>query len=321
MRAVRIHAPGSAELVEMPVPEAADGEVLVRVRVTSICATDRRMLALGADPPRVPGHEVGGRLEDGTEVGVHPDVGCGECEQCRAGFENRCPRRVAIGLDRDGGLAQWVAVPADHVVPTNGIDPEAVPLLEPLACCLHAVRLLAVRPGERAIVIGAGGMGILATWALQAAGARVAVVQRSADRRRAAADLGADAALGPDDDVDEALGGPGAACLVTAPGARALGCALERVGVGGRVHAFAGAMGRALVDANLIHYRHLTLVGSSGSTIEDYRRARDLARSGDAPLERIPRCTVSLDEAPQALRWDRPPSGLKVTVRVQEEAA
>jgi L-iditol 2-dehydrogenase len=321
MRAVRIQAPGSAELVEMPVPEAAAGEVLVRVSAASVCATDRRMLARGAEPPRVPGHEVGGRLEDGTDVGVHPDVGCGECEQCRAGFGNRCFRRVSIGLQRDGGLAEWVAVPAGHVVPTDGIDADLVPLLEPLACCLHAVELLRVRPGDRAIVVGAGGMGILGMWAFQAASARVAVVQRSADRRRAAADLGADAALGPDGDVDDALGGASAACLVTAPGAEALGWALERVGVGGRVHAFAGTPDGALVDANLVHYRHLTLVGSSGSTIEDYRRARDLARSGDVPLARMPRWVVSLDEAPQALGWNRPPSGLKVTVRVQEEAA
>jgi threonine dehydrogenase-like Zn-dependent dehydrogenase len=321
MRAVRIQAPGSAELVEMPVPEAAAGEVLVRVSAASVCATDRRMLARGAEPPRVPGHEVGGRLEDGTDVGVHPDVGCGECGQCRAGFGNRCSRRVSIGLQRDGGLAEWVAVPAGHVVPTEGIDADLVPLLEPLACCLHAVELLRVQPGDRAIVVGAGGMGILGMWALQAASARVAVVQRSADRRRAAADLGADAALGPDGDVDDALGGVSAACLVTAPGAEALGWALERVGVGGRVHAFAGTPDGAFVDANLVHYRHLTLVGSSGSTIEDYRRARDLARSGDVPLARMPRWVVSLDEAPQALGWNRPPSGLKVTVRVREEAA
>lgn len=321
MRAVRIQAPGSAELVDMPVPEAAAGEVLVRVSAASICATDMRMLARGAEPPRVPGHEVGGRLGDGTEVGVHPDVGCGECEQCRAGFGNRCSRRVSIGLQRDGGLAEWVAVPAGHVVPTDGIDADLVPLLEPLACCLHAVELLRVRPGDRAIVIGAGGMGILGMWALQAAGATVAVVQRSEDRRRAAADLGADAALGPDDDVDDALGGASAACLVTAPGAEALEWALGRVGVGGRVHAFAGTPDGAPIDANLVHYRHLTLVGSSGSTIEDYRRARDLARSGDVALARMPRWVVSLDEAPQALGWNRPPSGLKVTVRVQEEAA
>lgn len=321
MRAVRIHAPGAAELVEMPVPEAVTGEALVRVRAASICATDRRMLARGADPPRVPGHEIGGTLDDGTPVGVHPDVGCGACAHCRGGFGNRCRRRVSIGLQRDGGLAEWVAVPAEHAVPVEGLDAELIPLLEPLACCLHAVRLLGVGPGDRAIVIGAGGMGILGTWALQSAGARVAVVQRSAERRRGAAELGADAALGPEDDVEEALGGESVACLVTAPGAEATRWALERVGVGGRVHAFAGTPDGALVDANLVHYRHLTLVGSSGSTIDDYRRARDLARSGAVVLERMPRCVVSLAEVPEALRWDRPPSGLRVTVRVHEEAA
>lgn len=320
MRAVRIGAPGSAELVETPVPEATAGEVLVRVTAASICATDRRMLSRGAEPPRVPGHEIGGRLEDGTPVGVHPDIGCGVCARCRAGFGNRCARRVSIGLHRDGGLAEWVAAPAGHVVPADGIDAELVPLLEPLACCLHAVRLLEVGPGDRVIVIGAGSMGILGTWALRAAGARVAVVQRSTDRRRVAAELGADAALGPDDDVEAALGGESVACLVTASGSEALGWALEHVGVGGRVHAFAGSPDGAPVDANLVHYRHLTLVGSTGSTIRDYHRALDLAETGAVPLATMPRRAVTLEEAPEALSWDRPPSGLRVTVRMQEEA-
>lgn len=88
------------------------------------------------------------------------------------------------------------------------------------------------------------------------------------------------------------------AALVTAPGVEALSWAIEHVDVGGRVHAFAGSPGGAPIDANLVHYRHLRLVGSTGSTIDDYRRARDLASSGSVPLERLPSRTVSLDEIP-----------------------
>ena len=76
------------------------------------------------------------------------------------------------------------------------------------------------------------------------------------------------------------------AALVTAPGVEALSWAIDHVDVGGRVHAFAGTPGGAPVDANIVHYRHLRLVGSTGSTVEDYRRARDLARSGAVPLDR-----------------------------------
>jgi threonine dehydrogenase-like Zn-dependent dehydrogenase len=259
---------------------------------------------------------VAGRLDDGTPVGVHPNLGCGRCEWCAVGLENRCPNHVDIGIQRDGGLAEWLAVPEGHVVPLDGFPMVLAPFVEPLACCLHAVSLLDVRDGDSALVIGAGSLGILGMWALQAAGARVAVMQRSETRRRLAAQLGADAVLGPDEDPELALGGSPRAALVTAPGADALLWALDRVAPGGRVHAFAGTPGGAPVDANVVHYRHLSLVGSTGSMVEDYRRGLAMARSGSISLERLPVDTVSLEAVPQILLDPAPdPRTLKFVVR------
>jgi D-arabinose 1-dehydrogenase-like Zn-dependent alcohol dehydrogenase len=109
--------------------------------------------------------------------------------------------------------------------------------------------MLDAGPDELAVVVGAGTLGIIGMWALQAAGARVAVVQRSDARRRLAAELGADAVLEPGADVEAALGSRPRAALVTAPGVEALSWALERVDVDGRVHAFAGIPGGAPIDA------------------------------------------------------------------------
>jgi threonine dehydrogenase-like Zn-dependent dehydrogenase len=104
--------------------------------------------------------------------------------------------------------------------------------------------------------------------------------------------------------------------LVTAPGVEALSWAVEHVDVGGRVHAFAGSPGGAHIDANVVHYRHLRLMGSTGSTVDDYRRARDLARSGSVPLERLPSRTVSLEDVPEILLDARPdPRTLRIVVR------
>jgi L-iditol 2-dehydrogenase len=164
--------------------------------------------------------------------------------------------------------------------------------------------------------VGAGTLGIIGMWALQAAGARVAVVQRSETRRRLAAELGADTVLEPTDDVAAALGSPPSVALVTAPGVEALSWAVEHVDVGGRVHAFAGSPGGAPIDANIVHYRHLRLVGSTGSTVEDYRRALELGRSGAIPLDRMPSRTVTLDEVPRILLdRDPDPRMLRVVVR------
>jgi L-iditol 2-dehydrogenase len=315
MRAIRIGAAGGAELVDLERPEPGPGEALVRVEAAAICATDRKLAAGGASAPVVPGHELAGRLEDGTAVGVHPDIGCGHCASCRTGFENRCPDRVSIGIDRDGGLAEWVAVPERQAFALDGLPVSVSPLLEPFACCLHAVRLLDVRTDDVAIVVGAGAMGILALWALQQAGARVVVSQRSVERRLLAAELGADAVLGPGESAAGAFGEEPRVAIVTAPGAEALTWALTQVGIGGAVHAFAGTPGGAPVDANLVHYRHLTLLGSTGSALADYRRALELAGSRAVPLDRLPRTTVQLEQVPGLLAGERA-SGLKVMVGV-----
>ncbi|HET9249195.1 MAG TPA: alcohol dehydrogenase catalytic domain-containing protein [Actinomycetota bacterium] len=316
MRAVRIDGPGRVATLDVPEPEAAPGEVIVRVRAAAICATDRRLASKGTPAPRIPGHEVAGVLEDGTEVGVQPNVGCGRCASCALGLENRCPDHVDVGIQRDGGLAERITVPRSHVVPLEGFPMDLAPSIEPLACCLHAVAMLGVDRDEVAVVVGAGTLGIIGMWALQASGARVAVVQRSEARRRLAAELGADAVLEPDDDVTAALGALPAAALVTAPGVEALSWAIDHVDVGGRVHAFAGSPGGAPVDANVVHYRHLRLVGSTGSTVEDYRRSRDLARSGAVPLDRMPSRMVGLDEVPRTLLDQSPdPRMLRIVVR------
>ncbi|HEX6230665.1 MAG TPA: alcohol dehydrogenase catalytic domain-containing protein [Actinomycetota bacterium] len=316
MRAIRIDGPRRVALVDMPRPEPSPGDVLVRVASAALCAVDRRLAERGTERPRVPGHEIAGTLEDGTPVGVHPNIGCGRCEWCRQGFVNRCPDHEDLGRDRDGGLAEWIAVPADHVVPLEGLDLETAPLVEPLSTIVHAQSLLAVDGGDRVAVVGAGPLGILGMWMFRRLGATVAVVQRSEERRRLALRLGADAAVGPGDDVDEPLGGPPHAILVTAPGADPLTWALERVAEGGIVHSFAGTAGGMPVDANLVHYRHLRLVGSTGCTVEEFRQALELARSGAIPVAELPRVTVPLERVPAVLLDPAPdPGTLKVMVR------
>jgi threonine dehydrogenase-like Zn-dependent dehydrogenase len=166
---------------------------------------------------------------------------------------------------------------------------------------VHAASVLEAREGDLAVVVGAGSLGILGMWALQAVGVRVAVMQRSDRRRALALELGADGVLGSGEDPARVLGARPRLALVAAPGADALSWALEHVDVGGRVHAFAGTPGGAPVDANVVHYRHLALVGSTGSTVEDYRRALELAGGGRVPLERLPVARIALDEVPRVL--------------------
>jgi threonine dehydrogenase-like Zn-dependent dehydrogenase len=302
MRALRIDGPLEVELIEAPEPTPAAGEVLVRVAYAGICATDRKMARRGVPVPRIPGHEMSGWLEDGTPVGVHPDAGCHECRHCRAGLDNRCARRIPIGIDREGGMAELVVAPEGHIFPIADLDLEVAALLEPLGCCLHAASLLGVESDQPALVVGAGPMGILAMWALQAAGARVVVCETLEARRDSAAELGADGVLDPDGDPAAILGDAPLVAIVAAPGSQPLSWAMEQMETGGKVHVFAGTPGGSQVDANVVHYRHLMLVGSTGSTRRDYRAAYSLVSEGRVPLARLPRQVISLEEAVTSLR-------------------
>lgn len=316
MRAVRIEEPGTVRLVETPCPRPSNGEIVVRVRWAAVCSTDRKLVQRGAGAPRVPGHEVAGELEDGTPVAIHPDIGCGVCSSCRAGWSNRCRRRQSVGIDRDGGFAEWLAVPPRHVLPVADLPLELAALLEPLACCVHAVDMLRTERVRTAAVVGAGAMGVLAMWTLQANGVRVVVAQRSQPRRQMAERLGADAVIGPDDDPSEAAGGPVDAVVVTTPGAEPLRWALDHVAIGGTVHAFAGTPGGAGIDANLVHYRHLTLLGSTGSTMADLLHALDLVRGRHIDIARLPRVTVGLADLPEVLVGEPPRDHLRTLVDI-----
>lgn len=318
MRAIQIQGPGEVHLAELPVPRPSTGEELVRVATAGVCATDHKLARHGSQVGRVIGHEIGGWLQDQTMVGVHPDIGCGRCGFCQADFENRCPNRTSIGIDRDGGLAEYVVAPAHHVVPIGSLSLKEAPLLEPLACCLHAVDLLEVSPGDTALVVGAGNMGILAMWALQSRGVRVVVSQRSERRRHLAVELGADAVVAAGEDPGPALGESPTVAMVTAPVSEALAYALEAVAVGGRVHAFAGTPGGGVIDANVVHYRHLSLVGSTGSRMTDYRRALDLAGSEQVDLGRLPTQMMTLEEVREFLAGGPGPEETKVLVEVEK---
>jgi threonine dehydrogenase-like Zn-dependent dehydrogenase len=177
MRALVWHGPGQMSCDEREKPEAGSDEVLLRVRSAAICGSEvEGYLGESAirKPPLVMGHElccevaatgadVAG-LGVGELVAVNPLVTCGRCGACLAGRQEVCAERELLGVQRPGGFAEYVAVPATNVYPTpDGVGDVAGALVEPLACCVHATRKAGVELDDSVAVIGFGSLGVLLT--------------------------------------------------------------------------------------------------------------------------------------------------------------
>ena len=208
MRALVWEGPLALRIADIAEPHAGPGEVVIEP-VAGICGSEVEGY-LGRQPNRVPplvmGHELAGVVLasgpgadpglTGALVAVNPIVSCGRCSWCASGSRNLCRAKELIGIGRPGGFAERVAVPAANLVRLPaGADPRAGAFVEPMANGVHAARLaLGDRAGVRAVVIGAGAIGLCAVQALRQLGAeRIDVLEPDGRRRATAAAAGADA--------------------------------------------------------------------------------------------------------------------------------
>ena len=188
MRAAVLTAPGSLSIEDRPRPACPPGGVLLKVAACGLCVSDLKMWRWGHKElklPRVLGHEVAGVVEEsdsvqmpvGEMVQVAPGMPCGSCSACLRGQHNRCPRVRVLGFSLDGGLAEFMAVPAEGLAARAvialpfGLDMTAASLAEPLACALNAWRQAKLVSGEIVAIIGAEPVGRLAAWSAKALGA------------------------------------------------------------------------------------------------------------------------------------------------------
>jgi propanol-preferring alcohol dehydrogenase len=259
MRAFRVLGKGQVALQEVPVPVPGPGEVRVRVAANGMCHSDvgsvEQADAGWALVPRALGHETTGwideigpsvqGLEVGTVVGVYSLISCNSCPECLAGRVNRCRRRFppALGFTTDGGLADYMVVPADNAVPLGDVDPvQAAPLMDAGLTAYHASRLVRERlaPGSRCVIIGIGGLGHLAVQIVKAiSAAEVIAVDVDQSKLELAASLGADRtvliadAAAPIRDWCDGLGADAVLDFVGADDSLALAAAV--LAVGGRL--------------------------------------------------------------------------------------
>ena len=169
-------------LEEIPVPVPQAGEILLKVKAAAVCGTDVRMIKNGAagideNHPRILGHEIAGIIEKtgdgvtgyekGMRVSVAPNMGCGICDMCVSGNSHLCPDYKALGINLDGGFAEYCIIPAQAVKSGNvcileeGVTFDDGAVNEPLSCVCNGFERADIRPGDRVLVIGAGPIGIM----------------------------------------------------------------------------------------------------------------------------------------------------------------
>jgi propanol-preferring alcohol dehydrogenase len=253
-KAVEVAAPGSLRTVERPIPQPAEGQVLIRVEACGVCHSDAATVQgdfPGLKLPRVPGHEVVGRIEklgpnvSKWKVGERVGVGFfggedGRCELCRRGDFVNCLDPVITGITTDGGYAQVIIAEARALasIPDELNPVEAAPLLCAGITTYNALRNAGLRAGDLVAVQGVGGLGHLGIQFARKMGFRTVAIARGKDRERLAKELGAHSYIDIQTQGAEAelqrMGGA-KAILATAPSGRAMGALVSGLSVRGKL--------------------------------------------------------------------------------------
>jgi L-iditol 2-dehydrogenase len=224
MLAVVQHRVRDVRVEERPAPHPQAGEVLLRVRSVTICASDVHIYAEGNvggvswDRPFVPGHEASGVVEDangtglpeGAPVVLDPAKACGSCDTCGDGLYHLCRNLEFMDLPPvDGAMRELVAWPANRVFPLpESLDIVEAPLIEPLAVAVHALERASRPSGANVMIAGCGAIGLLTLQMARIRGARrVIATDLIEERLEVARRLGADATfqVGPQEPVEEVL--------------------------------------------------------------------------------------------------------------------
>lgn len=297
MRAVRLAGAKQLEIVELPDPVPADGEVIVEVAAAGVCGSDLSCYKTGVFAGSVLGHEFAGWL-DGKPVVVDPKMPCGRCDDCRSGHQYRCVEALTRGPGglRDGAFAERVAVPARgvHELP-DALDVANACLVEPLSVAIHGIERAGALPSN-VTVVGLGPIGLLAVAALRARGCEtVTGVDPVEIRRTLASKLGATAVL---ERIEDA---PAGAPLVLECTGRPelLQRTTDLLGPGGVAVLLGVPMAEATVTPLVWVTREQSVIGSISSSETDFRAAIDLLAS-QPDIASIITKRVTLDELPQA---------------------
>jgi len=315
VRAAQISKAGGAfELVERELPEPAPGQVRVKVEACGICHSDvlvKDGLWPGLRYPRVPGHEIAGRVDAlgagvvewkrGQRVGIGWHGGhCFRCERCRRGDFSMCVERKVTGIDFDGGYAEAIVAPASALaaIPDELAAEDAGPFMCAGVTVYNALRHSGASSGDLVAVHGIGGLGHLGIQYARRMGFEVAAVGRGRDKEALAKQLGAhhyvDAESGDAAAELQRLGGA-RVILATAPNAKAISALVDGLGVDGKLLVPAAPSEPLTVNVFPLIFGRRSVAGWYSGTARDSQDTLEFSAQSDVRpmIEKFPLARVA----------------------------
>jgi L-iditol 2-dehydrogenase len=274
------------------------------------------------------GKNVSG-YKKGMRVAVAPNMGCGFCDWCSSGDTHLCPDYQAFGINIDGGFAEYVRIPRNAIMQGNVMILEdstpldAAALIEPASCVLNGQLMTGIRLNDKVLVIGAGPIGIMHGLLAKAFGAaKIYIRDLSAERMKQSVELipGAEAVM--EDDLEAAAkrltNGRGFDVTITAcPSPSAQAEALKITGMNGRILYFGGlpaGKDEVLLATNLIHYKQLSIFGSTRGNVSQYRAIAKMSAAGNLDLAKLISRRYPISEFLEAVEYARKAEGLKTVI-------
>ena len=315
-------------------------EVLLRLAYVGFCGSDLNTW-LGRNPmvkmPVIPGHEVGAVIEKvgadvpemlkpGMVVTCNPYTNCGKCASCRNGRVNACEHNETLGVQRNGAMREFIALPWEKVIPAGGLDPRTCALIEPMSVGFHAVNRAQVTDIDTVVVIGCGmvGMGAIVRSALR--GATVIAADIDDEKLALAKEMGATYAINTKTEdvharLQEMTGGFGPDVMIEAVGSPVTyNMAVNEVAFTGRVVCIGYAKTEVSFQTKYFVQKELDIRGSRNAQPSDFRaviRYLEGVRSQESVVDRLISNVVSPEGAPEAMQqWaENPGKVFRILVR------
>ena len=305
--------PGRFSLLERDLPVASPpGWVLVDLAAAGICGTDYHIFE-GKHPyleyPRVIGHELSGYVASDAEgwnkgqlVVINPYIACGKCRACLRGKPNCCMAIGVLGVHRDGGMCERIAVPAGNLYDASALSVRDAALVEFLAIGAHAVRRSEATAGDRVLVTGAGPIGLGTALFARLAGAEVHMMDISAERLEAAKALGFSLLHMADRPLLEGELADGFDTVFDATGnPTAMEAGFGHVAHGGTYVFVSVVKGDLTFSDAEFHKREMKLVGSRNAQTPDFLHVMDALSSGAIDGGKLVSTVLALEELPEKL--------------------